>query len=63
MGAFLLGCVERSRAGLRYTLLLICLLVLGFLSPHDEASSAENVLEVSGEEITYNGSPMPFLNY
>jgi hypothetical protein len=46
-----------------YALLLICLLVLGFLSPHDEAPSAENALEVSGEEITYNGSPMPFLNY
>ena len=58
MGAFLLGCVERSRAGLRYALLLICLLALGFLPPHDEASSAENTLEVSGEEIMYNGSPV-----
>jgi hypothetical protein len=63
LGAFLLGCGERSRAGLRYALLLICLLALGFLPPHDEASSAENALEVSGEEITYNGSPMPFPSY
>ncbi len=38
--------------------LLICLLALCLLSPHDEASSAENSLEVSGEEITYNGSPV-----
>ena len=38
-------------------------LIFGFLPPHNEASSATDALEVSGDEITYNGSPVPFLFY
>jgi hypothetical protein len=52
---------------LRHALLLAWLvgwvLVFGFLPPHGEASSAPDALEVSGDEITYNGSPVPFLFY
>ncbi len=38
-------------------------LVFCLLPPHGEASSAPGALEVSGDEITYNGSPVPFLFY
>jgi hypothetical protein len=53
---------ETRRAGsrLRHALLLAWLvgwvLVFGFLPPHGEASSAPDALEVSGDEIPYNGS-------
>ena len=33
-------------------------LIFGFLPPHNEASSATDALEVSENEITYNGSPV-----
>jgi len=36
-------------------------LIFGFLAPHNEATPATDALEVSGGEITYNGSPMEFL--
>ena len=59
MDRFLWG---RRGSHLRYAVLvgslLASMLAFSFLPPHDEASSAENALEVSGEEITYNGSPV-----
>jgi endoglucanase len=38
--------------------LMAWVLVFGFLLLHDEASSSSGALEVRGNEITYNGSPV-----
>ena len=44
-----------------YAWLVTWVMVLGFLPPHNEATLATDALEVSGSEITYNASPVPFL--
>ena len=48
----------RVRYAFLFAWLVGWVLAFGFLPPHGEASSASNALAVSGNEITYNGSPV-----
>jgi endoglucanase len=54
--------LSATRAGLRRALpfawLAAWLLVFGLLPPHEEVSAAPGALEVSGNSITYDGSPV-----
>jgi hypothetical protein len=54
--------LSATRAGLHRALpfawLAAWLLVFGLLPPHEEVSAAPGALEVSGNSITYDGSPV-----